>query len=148
MINTARGPIVDEKASLRALKTKRIAGAALDVFECEPEIDCDLTDKLELKAFPNVVLTCIRPARPSRRDGDVAIRRTEHPLRFSWQGAADAGEVRPPSIPSSRKDGTWTRRSGSESAEPRHVSRALRHEADLATRALAERRMWGVFRVR
>ncbi|MCC6563956.1 D-glycerate dehydrogenase [Candidatus Uhrbacteria bacterium] len=57
LINTARGPVVDEKALLRALKTKRIAGAALDVFECEPEIDCDLTDKLELKAFPNVVLT-------------------------------------------------------------------------------------------
>ncbi len=57
LINTARGPIVDEKALLRALKTKRIAGAALDVFECEPAIDCDLTDKLELKAFPNVVLT-------------------------------------------------------------------------------------------
>ncbi|MCK9361432.1 D-glycerate dehydrogenase [Patescibacteria group bacterium] len=57
LINTARGPVVDEKALLRALKTKRIAGAALDVFECEPEIDCDLTDKLELKSFPNVVLT-------------------------------------------------------------------------------------------
>ncbi len=57
LINTARGPIVDEKALLRALKTKRIAGAALDVFECEPALDCDLTDKLELKSFPNVILT-------------------------------------------------------------------------------------------
>lgn len=57
LINTARGPVVDEKALLRALKTKRIAGAALDVFECEPAIDCDLTDKLELAAFPNVVMT-------------------------------------------------------------------------------------------
>ena len=57
LINTARGPIVDEKALLRALKTKRIAGAALDVFECEPAIDCDLSDKLELKAFDNVILT-------------------------------------------------------------------------------------------
>lgn len=57
LINTARGPIVDEKALLRALKTGRIAGAALDVFECEPEIDCDLTDKLELKSFANVILT-------------------------------------------------------------------------------------------
>ncbi|KAA0206756.1 D-glycerate dehydrogenase [Candidatus Uhrbacteria bacterium] len=57
VINTARGPIVDEKALLKALKAKKIAGAALDVFECEPSIDCDLTDKLELKAFPNVVLT-------------------------------------------------------------------------------------------
>ncbi len=57
LVNTARGPVVDEKALLRALKTKRIAGAALDVFECEPAIDCDLTDNLELKSFPNVILT-------------------------------------------------------------------------------------------
>ena len=57
LINTARGPVVDEKALLRALKTKRIAGAALDVFECEPAIDCDVTDNLELKSFPNVILT-------------------------------------------------------------------------------------------
>lgn len=57
LINTARGSIVDEKALLRALKTKRIAGAALDVYECEPALDCDLTDKLELKSFPNVILT-------------------------------------------------------------------------------------------
>ncbi|MCC7522402.1 D-glycerate dehydrogenase [Candidatus Uhrbacteria bacterium] len=57
LVNTARGPVVDEKALLIALRTKRIAGAALDVFECEPAIDCDLTDKLELKQFPNVILT-------------------------------------------------------------------------------------------
>lgn len=57
LINTARGPVVDEKALLRALKTKRIAGAGIDVFECEPSIDCDMTDNLELKSFPNAILT-------------------------------------------------------------------------------------------
>lgn len=57
LINTARGPVVDEKALLRALKTKRIAGAGIDVFECEPAIDCDVTDNLELKSFPNAILT-------------------------------------------------------------------------------------------
>jgi glyoxylate reductase len=57
LVNTARGPVVDEKALLRALRTKRIAGAGLDVFECEPAIDCDIKDNLELKSFPNVILT-------------------------------------------------------------------------------------------
>lgn len=57
LVNTARGPVVDEKALLRALRTKRIAGAGIDVFECEPAIDCDVTDSLELKSFPNAILT-------------------------------------------------------------------------------------------
>ena len=51
LINTARGPIVDEKALVAALAERRIAGAALDVFEREPQVEEDLV------AMANVVLT-------------------------------------------------------------------------------------------
>lgn len=51
LINTARGPIIDEPALVRALAEKRIAGAGLDVFEDEPRVP------EELKQMFHVVLT-------------------------------------------------------------------------------------------
>ena len=52
LINTARGPIVDEAALIEALENGRIGGAALDVFEKEP-----LSANSPLAAMENVILT-------------------------------------------------------------------------------------------
>ncbi|MGE0559264.1 MAG: NAD(P)-dependent oxidoreductase [Burkholderiales bacterium] len=51
LVNTARGPIVDEEALVRALIDKRIAGAGLDVYENEPR------PHPELLRMQNVVMT-------------------------------------------------------------------------------------------
>ena len=50
LINTARGPVVDESALIDALRARRLAGAGLDVYEHEPEVP------LPLREFENVVL--------------------------------------------------------------------------------------------
>lgn len=57
LINTSRGPVVDEKALVDALRKKNIAGAGLDVYECEPFIACNPRDIKDLRAMKNVVLT-------------------------------------------------------------------------------------------
>ncbi len=52
LVNTSRGPIVDETALVEALRGGRIAGAALDVYDREP-----LPADHALRRLPNVVLT-------------------------------------------------------------------------------------------
>ncbi len=52
LINTSRGPIVDEAAMLAALRERKIAGAGLDVFDIEP-----LPTDHPLRKMDNVVLT-------------------------------------------------------------------------------------------
>jgi phosphoglycerate dehydrogenase-like enzyme len=52
LINTSRGPIIDEAALVAALQNKTIAGAGLDVFDVEP-----LPRDHVLRTLPNVVLT-------------------------------------------------------------------------------------------
>src|SRR5260221_5873602 len=52
LVNTSRGPIVDERALITALEGRRIAGAAIDVFDDEP-----LPAEHPLRRLPNTVLT-------------------------------------------------------------------------------------------
>jgi len=52
LINTSRGPIVEERALLAALETRKIAGAALDVYDQEP-----LPADHPLRRIENVILT-------------------------------------------------------------------------------------------
>ena len=52
LVNTSRGPIVDESALIEALQAKRIAGAAVDVFDREP-----LPPEHPFRSLPNVLAT-------------------------------------------------------------------------------------------
>ncbi|MGQ9776769.1 MAG: 2-hydroxyacid dehydrogenase [Thermodesulfobacteriota bacterium] len=54
LINASRGPIVDEKALVQALKEERIAGAGLDVYEREPEVEPELLKMKNVVLAPHI----------------------------------------------------------------------------------------------
>lgn len=54
LINTSRGPVVDEAALAEALENKRIAGAALDVFEAEPKVHPALVARRDVILTPHI----------------------------------------------------------------------------------------------
>ena len=54
LINTARGPVVDEKALVEALKSGRIAGAGIDVYEDEPAMAPGLSECTNAVLLPHL----------------------------------------------------------------------------------------------
>src|SRR5262249_20287810 len=54
LINTARGPIVDQVALVNALKRGDIAGAGLDVYEEEPSLHPDLAQLRQVVLLPHL----------------------------------------------------------------------------------------------
>jgi glyoxylate reductase len=54
LINTTRGPVVDEGALVEALKNKKIAGAALDVYEQEPLVHPGLLEMKNVLLAPHI----------------------------------------------------------------------------------------------
>jgi glyoxylate reductase len=60
LINTARGPIVDEKALVRALQARTIAGAGLDVFENEPAVEPELLTMENVVLLPHIASASLK----------------------------------------------------------------------------------------
>ncbi|HTS10856.1 MAG TPA: D-glycerate dehydrogenase [Candidatus Limnocylindrales bacterium] len=54
LINTSRGPVVDEAALAEALENKKIAGAALDVYENEPKVNPALVRRKDVVLTPHI----------------------------------------------------------------------------------------------
>jgi glyoxylate reductase len=54
LINTSRGPVIDEKALVEVLKTNKIAGAGLDVYENEPTLTPGLTELDTVILLPHI----------------------------------------------------------------------------------------------
>jgi glyoxylate reductase len=83
LINTARGPVIDEAALVQALRTGKIAGAGLDVYEHEPRPAPGLVD------LNNVVCICHLGSATEATRSRMALKAAENLL------AALRGEAPP-----------------------------------------------------
>ncbi len=98
LINTARGPVVDERALIRALEEQRLAGAALDVWEKEPVApDHPLLAMDNVIASPHAAyFSSAAVAQVPRRCGEEVARvlRGERPLNVVNPEVYTPGAVR------------------------------------------------------
>ena len=81
IINCARGGLIDEAALVDALKSGKVAGAAIDVFEIEPATEN------ELFGLPNVVCTPHLGAATTEAQENVAIQVAEQMSEYLMKGA-------------------------------------------------------------
>ena len=86
LINTARGSVVDESALYDALTEKRLAGAALDVFDREPYVPAE--PSRDLRTLPNVVLAPHVGSHTREANRGMAERALQNIMR------AEAGDYR------------------------------------------------------
>jgi phosphoglycerate dehydrogenase-like enzyme len=81
LINTSRGPVLDEVALEKALREKRIRGAALDVYQTEvPEPNPGPIEGL--KTLPNVILTPHMGSAARETREEMALRTVQNIKRF------------------------------------------------------------------
>ena len=99
VINCARGELVDDAALKDALDTGKVAGAALDVFPCEPITDYPLFD-----GYPNVVVTPHLGASTTEAQDRAGVQTAEQVVAALTGGVVvDRGEH-----PRDQRPRTWT----------------------------------------
>lgn len=67
VVNTARGPLIDTEALVRALDAGRIGGAALDTVEGEPAVPAGLTGRANVILTPHVAFSSVQSLEELRR---------------------------------------------------------------------------------
>jgi glyoxylate reductase len=91
LVNTARGPIVDEMALCRALAEGRIGGAGLDVFENEPLIAPALLDDDRVVLFPHAASATVETRSEMARMVCEDVRRVLSGEPPRWPAPAERG---------------------------------------------------------